>query len=227
MTSAVGCYHPGLCCAPRCGFPAPLLFCPAVPDHRGCYPGPAVLSARCSLPVVVCVRACPVSCPLSSSTFPGTEMPPIGSYSPGAICPQLGGSCSKLAFWLQVRGTMCSEPDWRPQFTEGLSVESESAAYEATLDRHNVCIHQKKENEEYTKTLRANMMGQFLFLLKDVSLFFFGFAPFFSPITFCFFFSFRFKSYQAFFPLSGLLFFWKGGAGTSVNWSLFIIFRLF
>ena len=100
------------------------------------------------------------------STFPGTEMPPISLYSPGAICPQLGGSCSKLAFWLQVRGTMCSEPDWKPHFAGQLSVESESAAYEATLDRHNVCKHQKRENEEYTRTLQTTMRGQFFFFLR-------------------------------------------------------------
>ena len=123
---------------------------------------------------------------------------------------------------------MCSEPDWRPQFTEGLSVESESAAYEATLDRHNVCIHQKKENEEYTKTLRANMMGQFLFLLKDVSLFFFLVLPlFFPPSLFASFFLSGSNRTRLFSPSAASFFFWKGGAGTSVNWSLFIIFRLF
>lgn len=65
-------------------------------------------------------------------------MPPIESYSPGAICPQLRGSCSKLAYWLQVRGTMCSVPGWRPQFSEKLSEASESAAYAAALNRSMV-----------------------------------------------------------------------------------------
>lgn len=164
-----------------------------------CYPGSAVFALLwcsllwCSLlfapgPLFCLlvswfVRACPfivLSClvlyPLIS-TFPGTEMPPIGHYSPGAICPQLGGSCSKLAFWLQVRGTMCSEPDWKPQFVGQLSAESESAAYEATLDRHNVCKHQKKENEEYTRTLQTTMRGQcfFLFYFSFFFLFLYSF----------------------------------------------------
>ena len=74
------------------------------------------------------------------STFPGTEMPPIESYTPGSVCPQLGGSCSKLAYWLQVRGTMCGEPEWKPHFTKGrLSEASENAAYAAALDRGNSC----------------------------------------------------------------------------------------
>ena len=61
---------------------------------------------------------------------------------------------------------MCSEPDWKPHFAGQLSVESESAAYEATLDRHNVCKHQKRENEEYTRTLQTTMRGQFFFFLR-------------------------------------------------------------
>lgn len=74
------------------------------------------------------------------STFPGTEMPPFESYSPGSVCPQLGGSCSKLAYWLQVRGTMCLEPAWKPQFANGrLSAASENAAYMAALDRGSPC----------------------------------------------------------------------------------------
>lgn len=90
------------------------------------------------------------------STFLGTEMPPIERYSPGAICLQLGGSCSKLAYWLQVRGTMCSEPEWKPQFNGKLSEASENAAYSAALDRQNVCVHQAKENEEYTEAIRSS-----------------------------------------------------------------------
>eukprot|EP00752_Nemacystus_decipiens_P006831 g6133.t1 len=68
-------------------------------------------------------------------TFPGTEMPPIDEYAPGSVCPQLGGSCSKLAYWLQVRGTMCGEAEWKPHFTGRLSEASENAAYAAALDR--------------------------------------------------------------------------------------------
>lgn len=59
---------------------------------------------------------------------------------------------------------MCSEPDWKPHFSGELSPESESAAYEATLDRNNVCKHQKRENEEYTKTLQNTMRGELFFL---------------------------------------------------------------
>eukprot|EP00903_Cladosiphon_okamuranus_P011945 g11219.t1 len=71
-------------------------------------------------------------------TFPGTEMPPIDTYTPGSVCPQLGGSCSKLAYWLQVRGTMCGEPEWKPHFTKNrLPEASENAAYAMALDRGN------------------------------------------------------------------------------------------
>lgn len=67
-------------------------------------------------------------------------MPEISSYTPGSVCPQPGGSCSKLAYWLQVRGTMCGEPEWKPHFTKGrLSEASENAAYAAALDRGNSC----------------------------------------------------------------------------------------
>lgn len=86
-------------------------------------------------------------------------MPPIETYSPGAICPQFGGSCSKLAYWLQVRGTMCSEPGWKPQFIGKLSEASENAAYAAALDRNNVCVHQAKENMRYTDALKASGKG--------------------------------------------------------------------
>lgn len=67
-------------------------------------------------------------------------MPLIDAYSPGSVCPQLGGSCAKLGYWFQVRGTMCNEPEWKPQFANGqLSEASENAAYAAALDRSSKC----------------------------------------------------------------------------------------
>lgn len=63
-------------------------------------------------------------------------MPTIERYSPGAICPQLGGSCSKLAYWLQVRGTVSSLAEWKPQFGQTKLTEvGENAAYAAALNR--------------------------------------------------------------------------------------------
>lgn len=98
--------------------------------------------------------------PSLRSTFPGTEMPPIDTYSPGSVCPQLGGSCSKLAYWLQVRGTMCGEPEWKPHFSKGrLSEASENAAYAAALDRGSLCsdkAHNGKAVQVLAQALRPS-----------------------------------------------------------------------
>ncbi|CAM9331304.1 unnamed protein product [Ectocarpus sp. 8 AP-2014] len=84
----------------------------------------------------------------NKTTFPGTEMPSIEDYSPASVCPQLGGNCSKLAYWLQVRGTMCAELEWKPQFSRSrLSEASENAAYAAALERGYSCGKQKKSSE--------------------------------------------------------------------------------
>lgn len=64
-------------------------------------------------------------------------MPSFEVYSPGGICPRLGSSCSRLAYWLQVRGTTCPESGWHPKYKGSLSEASENAAYAAALE-HNV-----------------------------------------------------------------------------------------
>lgn len=60
-------------------------------------------------------------------------MPPLEMYSPGDLCPQVGGNCSKLAYWLQVRGTVCDNPGWEPQYKKPASEAQESAAYASSL----------------------------------------------------------------------------------------------
>lgn len=103
---------------------------------------PLISPPRPSLHPTLLLPRCPphTHTHMSRSTFPGTEMPSIETYSPGSICPQLDGSCAKLGYWFQVRGTMCTEPEWKPQFANGkLSEASENAAYAAALDRGNKC----------------------------------------------------------------------------------------
>ncbi|CAM9588704.1 unnamed protein product [Scytosiphon promiscuus] len=89
----------------------------------------------------------------NKNTFPGTEMPSIDAYSPGSICPNLGGSCAKLGYWLQVRGSMCTEPEWKPHFANGkLSEASENAAYAAALDRSSKCDMKPNGKEVFAST---------------------------------------------------------------------------
>lgn len=80
------------------------------------------------------------------STFSGTELPPFERYSPGKVCPQLGGTCSKLAYWLQVRGKICPDPRWRPQFNQS-TIASEDAAYLEALHRETN-LHMTKDCAE-------------------------------------------------------------------------------